>query len=110
MNWDTLVSAGELALVLGHEDLRIVDARFVLMNQDPSAGFIGYQASHLPGAVYAHLNDDLSDLSKSGQGRHPLPDALALAKTLGRWGITPTHQVVVYDAGDGSMAAARLWW
>ena len=110
MNWGTLTSAGELAALLGSEGLRIVDARFVLMNQDPAAGFIGYQASHLPGAVYAYLNDDLSDLSKTGQGRHPLPDALALAKTLGKWGITPAHQVVVYDAGDGSMAAARLWW
>ena len=110
MNWDALVSERALAASLGRTDLRIVDARFVLMNQDPAAGFSGYQTSHLPGAVYAHLNDDLSDLSRTGQGRHPLPDALALAKTLGKWGITPAHQVVVYDAGDGSMAAARLWW
>ena len=110
MNWDTLVSEHALAAQLGHADLRIVDARFVLMNQDPAAGYLGYQASHLPGAVYAHLNNDLSDLSKVGQGRHPLPDPLAFASTLGKWGITPAHQVVVYDAGDGSMAAARLWW
>lgn len=110
MNSSTLVTADELAKMLGHQDLRIVDARFVLMNQDPAAGFIGYQTSHLPGAVYAHLNLDLSDLTKTGQGRHPLPDARAFATTLGKWGITPAHQVVVYDAGDGSMAAARLWW
>ena len=110
MNWNTLVNEQALAKELGRDDLRIVDARFVLMNQDPAAGFIGYQASHLPGAVYAHLNNDLSDLSKAGQGRHPLPDPIAFANTLGKWGITPKHQVVVYDAGDGSMAAARLWW
>ena len=110
MNWDTLVSERDLAAALVREDLRIVDARFVLMNQDPAAGQLGYQESHLPGAVYAHLNDDLSDLAKNGQGRHPLPDPAAFAKTLGKWGITPAHQVVVYDAGDGSMAAARLWW
>ena len=110
MNWDALVSERALAASLGRTDLRIVDARFVLMNQDPEAGYLGYQASHLPGAVYAHLNDDLSDLSKVGQGRHPLPDPIAFANTLGKWGITPAHQVVVYDAGDGSMAAARLWW
>ena len=110
MNWNTLVSEHALAAQLGHADLRIVDARFVLMNQDPAAGYLGYQDSHLPGAVYAHLNHDLSDLSKAGQGRHPLPDPIALARTLGKWGITPAHQVVVYDAGDGSMAAARLWW
>ena len=51
MNWDTLVSEQAFAKELGRDDLRIVDARFVLMNQDPAAGFIGYQASHLPGAV-----------------------------------------------------------
>lgn len=110
MNWTVLIGAHELMALQGRNDLRIVDARFVLMNQDPDAGRLGYDQSHLPGAVYAHLNDDLSDLSRTGQGRHALPDAAAFATTLGRWGITPAHQVVVYDAGDGSMAAARLWW
>src|SRR5690606_25071485 len=63
-----------------------------------------------PGAVHADLNRDLSDLARAGEGRHPLPMAIAFARKLGEWGIAPHHQVVVYDAGDGSMAAARLWW
>jgi thiosulfate/3-mercaptopyruvate sulfurtransferase len=29
---------------------------------------------------------------------------------LGRWGIDSQAQVVAYDAQNGSMAAARLWW
>ncbi len=108
MNRATLVDAGELHSALGESGLRIVDARFALA--DPAAGSLAYLQSHLPGAVYAHLDRDLSDLTKSGLGRHPLPDSDTFVRRLGEWGITPAHQVAVYDAGDGSMAAARLWW
>lgn len=110
MNWTTLADVTLLALHLHDPDLRIVDARFVLT--DAKAGRAGYLQSHLPSAVYADLNEDLADLSKvaSGEGRHPLPEVAAFAQKLGEWGIAPQHQVVVYDGGDGSMAAARLWW
>jgi thiosulfate/3-mercaptopyruvate sulfurtransferase len=110
MNWTTLVDPTLLVLHLHDPDLRIVDARFVLT--DPPAGRAAYLQSHLPHAVHADLNQDLADLDKTaeGQGRHPLPDVEAFTATLGQWGIAPDHQVVVYDAGDGSMAAARLWW
>jgi thiosulfate/3-mercaptopyruvate sulfurtransferase len=110
MNWTTLVDAAALSAALGDPALRLVDARFVMLNAAPDAGRQAYAASHLPGAVYADLNLDLSDLSKVGEGRHPMPDSDAFARRLGEWGIGPAHQVVVYDAGDGSMAAARLWW
>lgn len=106
--WTTLVSAQALAAALGDPSLRLVDARAVLV--DPDAGRAAYAVSHLPGAVHADLDRDLSDHSLPGQGRHPLPDAVAFARRVGEWGIGPGHQVVVYDAGDGSMAAARLWW
>ena len=108
MEWTTLVQADALGATLDSPALRIVDARFALM--DPAAGRMAYAESHLPGAVHADLNEDLSDLSRSGLGRHPLPDDDAFARRLGEWGIGPEHQVVVYDAGDGSMAAARFWW
>ncbi len=110
MNWTTLVDTAALSAALGDPGLRLVDARFVMLNAAPDAGREAYTASHLPGAVYADLNLDLSDLSKVGEGRHPLPDSEVFARTLGEWGITPAHQIVVYDAGDGSMAAARAWW
>jgi len=119
--WTTLVDAASLAAALAaaaprlldarataSTAPRLVDARFALA--DPQSGAAQYAAGHLPGAVYADLNRDLSDLSRQGHGRHPLPDSDAFAATLGRWGIGPDTQVVVYDAGDGSMAAARLWW
>ena len=108
MKWTTLVAVDELANALGNETLRLVDARFALM--DPHAGRLGYDQGHLPGAAYAHLNLDLSDLARQGEGRHPLPDGNAFVSKLSEWRIAPHHQVVVYDAGDGSMAAARLWW
>lgn len=111
IDWQTLVDPATLATALGHADLRIVDARFAPATvDDPDFGRRAYAQSHLPGAVYADLNRELSDLSRSGLGRHPLPHDADFAAAVGRWGITPNSQVVVYDAADGSMAAARLWW
>lgn len=118
--WTTLVDAADLAATLGEAGTRVldaratastavrVDARFALA--DPQSGAQAYAQGHIPEALHADLNRDLADLRKTGQGRHPLPDSEAFAATLGRWGIAPDTQVVVYDAADGSMAAARLWW
>lgn len=107
-HWTTLVGVDALAGQLEDPNLRLVDARFALM--DAAAGRQAYDQSHLPGAVHADLNQDLSELTRSGEGRHPLPAPEVFADSLGKWGIRPGHQVVVYDAGEGSMAAARLWW
>lgn len=111
MNWTTLVSAEDLAAHLDDPALRIVDARFVLAGADASAGEAAWRSEHLPRAGYAHLDRDLSDHRKpASHGRHPLPEADAFCATLERLGISPDCQVVVYDAGDGAMAAARFWW
>ena len=108
MHWTMLVSADELAPVLGDPRLALIDARFGL--GDAGQGERDYLAGHLPGAVYAHLDRDLSDHTRHGHGRHPLPYAKDFRARLGAWGITPAHQVVVYDARDGAMAAARAWF
>jgi thiosulfate/3-mercaptopyruvate sulfurtransferase len=105
--WNTLVQAETLAVALGRPDLAIVDCRFTLVN--PLAGESAYLTGHLPGAVYAHLDRDLSDMTKLGAGRHPWPEATAFTAKLGEWGITPQHQVVAYDDGDGAHAA-RFWF
>lgn len=111
--WQTRVDVAALAAARDRDDLRIVDARFSppAINA-PDWGREHYRQAHLPGSVYADLNRDLSAPARAGQGqgRHPLPDAAQLCQRLGQWGIGPAEQVVVYDAGDGSMAAARLWW
>lgn len=93
---------------LGEPDLVVLDCRFDLA--DPSAGWQSYGRSHIPGAHYAHLDTDLSDLGRSGQGRHPLPAPGLFAAILGRWGIDPGSRVVCYDAAGGALAAARAWW
>jgi len=108
MHWTTLVDVATLAARLDDPQLRLLDARAVLT--DPAAGAAAYAVSHLPGAVHADLDRDLSDHTVRGQGRHPLPAAAGFARRVGQWGIGPEHQVVVHDAGEGSMAAARAWW
>ena len=107
MFWRTLVEPEDLADRIDSPDLVIVDCRFDL--RDPGAGERAYRAGHIPGAVYAHLDRDLSDQSKQGKGRHPLPEADQFCANLVRWGVTPTSQVVAYDANDGAIAS-RLWW
>lgn len=109
MNWNTIVSAETLVQELSSPDLIIVDARFAL--GDAQAGEQAWQEAHLPNASYVHLDRDLSDKQKPAQfGRHPLPNADDFCQTLMRCGISPQSQVVVYDANDGAMAAARFWY
>ncbi|MEH6416947.1 sulfurtransferase [Pseudomonas sp. CGJS7] len=107
-DWTTLVSAEDLAAALGREDLIVIDTRTSLT--DRAASENAYRQAHIPGARYADLDRDLSDHRKTSGGRHPWPDAADFTATLGRWGITPQHQVVVYDAADGALAASRLWF
>ncbi|HEY4530479.1 MAG TPA: sulfurtransferase [Luteimonas sp.] len=104
--WTTLIQPGELAAALGDPTLVVLDARFSLA--DPAAGEAAWNHSHLPGARYVHLDRDLSGPHAPGAGRHPWPDAADFGRTLARLGITPAHQVVVYDAADGAFAA-RAW-
>jgi thiosulfate/3-mercaptopyruvate sulfurtransferase len=61
------------------------------------------------GALYVHLDEDLSAAKTGRNGRHPLPTQSTWAATLGRLGIGPSTPVVVYDA-QGGMYAARAWW
>lgn len=103
----TLIEATDLAQALTESDLRVVDTRFRLA--DPGAGEQAYRQGHIPGAVYLHLERDLSGPVTATSGRHPLPDPRILAARLGRAGIGSDDQVVVYDDAAGAIAA-RLWW
>lgn len=104
----TLMTAATLHAHLDRPDWVVVDCRFNLA--DPDAGRRAYQAGHIPGARYAHLDEDLSAPVTATTGRHPLPDPARLAATLGAWGIGPETQVLAYDDLGGMLAAARLWW
>jgi thiosulfate/3-mercaptopyruvate sulfurtransferase len=106
---EPLISVEELRALMGTPaELRIVDCRFNLAA--PAQAERDYQTAHIEGAVYAHLERDLSGPVVPGvTGRHPLPDVQSLSERLGSLGISEHHLVVVYDEGSGAFAA-RLWW
>ncbi len=89
-------------------DWRVIDARFSLA--DAGQGAREYAEGHVPGAVYAHLDDDLSGPIIRGEtGRHPLPSVDRAVEVFSRFGIDSRVQVAVYDGAGGSVAA-RVWW
>ena len=100
----TLVSTAELA---AHRQWRVFDCRHDLAR--PDFGETQYREGHIPGALFAHLDRDLSARKTGRNGRHPLPQPEIFVSWLGKQGVQPSDQVVCYDAGPGSMAA-RLWW
>ena len=102
-----LIDVATLARQDNRAGLVVVDCRFSLT--DGAAGRAAYDRGHIPGARYAHLDDDLSRRPSPHEGRHPLPDLARFAATLGRWGITADDAVVCYDDASGAIAA-RLWW
>lgn len=104
-----LISAHALAACLDDPGVRILDARFSLADAD--AGRAAYAHGHIAGAHYLDLNHDLSGPKSDPRlGRHPLPSEAHWQAVLERLGIRPDDRVVVYDAADGAMAAARAWF
>src|SRR5712691_4778618 len=102
-----LVSTEILARQLADPDWVVFDCRHDLA--DPARGRAEYEKSHIPGARFLHLDEDLSAPKTGTSGRHPLPDPDELMEKLGRAGVDSRKQVVAYDA-QGGMIAARLWW
>jgi len=103
----TLIDTATLAANPAASDWVIVDCGFDLANT--GWGEVQYGQGHIPGAVYAHLDRDLSGPKTGKNGRHPLPPPDDLRRRLGQWGIGPGTQVVAYDQNSG-MTASRLWW
>lgn len=103
----TFIDPVELGKLLGHKNLVIIDCRFDLLN--PAWGHQDYLKNHIPNAIYADLDKDLSGRNTEETGRHPLPEPEKFIKTCSNWGIDENAQVVVYDTTSGSFAS-RLWW
>ena len=104
---EVLITATELATRLDAGDpLTILDVRWRLDDPD---GHAAYLQGHLPGAVYVSLEDELSDHTISGRGRHPLPSGRSLEAAARRWGIRQDDLVVVYDDWNRA-GSARAWW
>lgn len=109
MTYKTIIPVSELAIHLDDPDWVIVDCRFSLANTE--RGLSDYLDAHIPGAVYAHLDEDLSAQVVPGEtGRHPLPSVEVAARVFSKWGIDQDVQVVVYDDAGGALAAVRVWW
>jgi thiosulfate/3-mercaptopyruvate sulfurtransferase len=105
--YDSIVDADTLCANLGDPAWRVIDCRHDLLR--PDAGEQDYVAGHVPGAVFAQLDRDLSGPRSGSNGRHPLPSADALAERFRQWGVDPHTQIVAYDAANGQFAG-RLWW
>jgi thiosulfate/3-mercaptopyruvate sulfurtransferase len=99
-----LVTPDELERDLAR--VRVIDLRWTLA--DPGGGRRGYEAGHIPGAVFVDLDEEITGPNE-GLGRHPLPSREQLEEAMQRAGVNEGDSVVVYDDGGGS-SAGRLWW
>jgi len=103
---DILITALDLARLIAAGPVTLLDVRWQLARPD---GREDYLAGHIPDAVYVSLEDELSDHSVQGRGRHPLPSGAALQAAARRWGVRAGVPIVVYD--DWNVAgSARAWW
>jgi thiosulfate/3-mercaptopyruvate sulfurtransferase len=110
--YTTLISAPQLqALLASAQPVTVFDCSFDLSN--PAAGEQQFEQAHIPGAVYTHLDRDLSDKTGTGDaasgGRHPLPSREKFAAWLRSVGFSSDQQAVVVDR-QGANYCGRLWW
>jgi thiosulfate/3-mercaptopyruvate sulfurtransferase len=109
--YTTLIEPAALAAHANDPAWIVVDCRHDLANL--AAGREAYAAGHIPGALFADLETELSGAKRDAdgvfRGRHPLPDRDAFIDLLRAWGVNQDSQIVAYDA-HGGMFAARLWW
>ena len=102
-----LITAAELAgLLQAGEPVTILDVRWRLDRPD---GRPAYLHGHIPGAVYVSLEEELSDHTIAGRGRHPLPSGRSVEASARRWGVRQDVPVVVYDDRNRA-GSARAWW
>jgi thiosulfate/3-mercaptopyruvate sulfurtransferase len=104
---ELLVNTEQLISHLGDPGWRIFDCRHDLQNTEYGAQ--AYVKGHIPGALFLHLDRDLSGSKTGRNGRHPLPDPAVFAAKMSACGVGPDTQVVAYD-NEAGVFAARLWW
>jgi len=107
MHDEILISVHRLQELQQAGQCLVFDCRFSLT--DPEKGREDWLLNHIPGARYAHLDEDLAASVSPESGRHPLPDPAEFAKFLASVGWTPNSLLVAYDDGSNALSA-RLWW
>jgi thiosulfate/3-mercaptopyruvate sulfurtransferase len=103
----TIISPEALHDRLDSTDLVVLDCRHSLA--DFALGRRLYDESHIPGAFFAGVEEDLAGPKTGKNGRHPLPDPQVFAQFLRACGVDDATQIVAYDAG-ADMFAARSWF
>jgi thiosulfate/3-mercaptopyruvate sulfurtransferase len=102
-----LITVTELAdLMESGDPVTVLDVRWRLDEPD---GLPAYLEGHIPGAVYGSLEDELSDHTIAGRGRHPLPSGSNVQAAARRWGVRQDSPVIVYDDWNRA-GSARAWW
>jgi thiosulfate/3-mercaptopyruvate sulfurtransferase len=107
MSREILVSPDRLQQLIIAGDCLVVDCRFDLSNVNK--GRNDWLAGHIPGAHYAHLDDDLASPVTARSGRHPVPETAAFAGFLASLGWSEGQLVVACDE-DSNALAGRMWW
>ncbi len=107
MNRDLLVSAAGLNDLIHAGNCTVVDCRFDFSNTNK--GRAEWLAGHIPGAIYAHLDQDLASPVGDHSGRHPLPASADFAEYLASIAWSDGKLLVAYDE-DSNAISARLWW
>lgn len=103
---DPLISVNALAIELEQGRApTVLDVRWRLAGPP---GRQDYERGHVPGAVFVDVDTELASPPGVG-GRHPLPEPAEFEGVMRRAGVDGSRPVVVYDDGDGSVAA-RAWW
>lgn len=88
-----------------HPGAVLADVRWYLDGRDGHAAFA---ECHLPGAVWVDLDRHLAAHGlPATEGRHPLPEPAAFARSMGELGIGDGSVVVAYD-DTGGLTAGRL--
>ena len=110
---DILVSTEWLEQHLNDDGLRVYDTTVILRSNpseqgySPESGMAGWEKSHIPGAGFLELINDLSDQTNAVPFMMPKPQEFADLVAL--QGINQDSFVVLYSVGS-PMWATRLWW
>lgn len=107
-----LLSAGQLEKLRAQGHVKVFDCATHLVS-DPDKGYAvksgrsDYEKSHIPGAQFIDLQEELSD--QASPYRFTMPSADEFAQLVASKGLSNADTAVVY-ASNHPMWACRLWW
>tara|TARA_B100001123_G_scaffold2459_1_gene3328 strand:+ start:9573 stop:10439 length:867 start_codon:yes stop_codon:yes gene_type:complete len=107
-----LIQTDELEPFLGDQNLRLYDCTTWLKPDPPriyraESGRASFEESHIPGANFLDLVENLSDPGASFNFKMPSPPTLSAA--LEAAGVGDSSNVVLYSR-DNIQWATRVWW